>query len=281
MNKIAIAEWDELEDRAPAYALVADVDLVIVRYDDSVSVLYGRCAHRGALMSDGYIDGDNLICGLHGWDYRVDTGVSEYNNSETLQRFNAWVEDGDVFVDEDEIGEWAKAHPQPFQRDAYQGAYQDPHGTPAEPHVALIRRLVDHCDEILVAEDGYPFIERRLNGVLGVPGKAIKGKLTGDLPPTGELSPDLLATALGRPAIGAIRPVDDLAGRPGFGRRGGGVMSAPRGALPMAAPAKRAPRALDDLLRRGLSQGVQRRLAGAVVHRAPLRRRRRPAGRKC
>ena len=143
MNKIAIAEWDELEDRAPAYALVADVDLVIVRYDDSVSVLYGRCAHRGALMSDGYIDGDNLICGLHGWDYRVDTGVSEYNNSEVLPKFNAWVEDGQVKVDEDEVRDWAARHPQPYQRDAYQGLYQDPVGTSAEPHVKLIRKLAD------------------------------------------------------------------------------------------------------------------------------------------
>ena len=46
--------WDELEDRAPAQAAVADVDLVIVRYDDSVTVFYGRCAHRGALMADGH-----------------------------------------------------------------------------------------------------------------------------------------------------------------------------------------------------------------------------------
>ena len=94
MNKIGIKNWDELKDRAPAHALVADVDLVIVRFDDTVTVLYGRCAHRGALMADGYVDGDNLICGLHGWDYGLDTGVSEYNNSETLPKFNAWVEDG-------------------------------------------------------------------------------------------------------------------------------------------------------------------------------------------
>jgi len=92
MKKISVAKWDELADRTPAYALVADVDLVIVRYDDRVSVLYGRCAHRGALMADGYIDGDNIICGVHGWDYRYDTGVSEYNNSETLPKFRAWVE---------------------------------------------------------------------------------------------------------------------------------------------------------------------------------------------
>jgi len=141
MNKTAIQDWNELEDRKPAYALVADVDLVIVRFDDEVSVLYGRCAHRGALMSDGSVDGDNLICGVHGWDYRLDSGISEYNNSETLPKFKAWVENDTVFVDEEEIAAWAKTHPQPYQRDAYQGLFQDPVGTNDEPHVKLIRKL--------------------------------------------------------------------------------------------------------------------------------------------
>jgi glutamate synthase domain-containing protein 2 len=143
MNKLAVKNWDDLQDRAPVHALVANVDLVIVRFDDSVSVLYGRCAHRGALMADGHIDGDNLICGVHGWDYRVDTGVSEYNNSETLPKFNAWVDNGQVFVDQDEIAAWASKHPQPYQRDAYQGLYQDPHGTVDEPYVQFIRQLAD------------------------------------------------------------------------------------------------------------------------------------------
>jgi len=134
---------DELLDRVPSHALVADVDLVVIRYDAEVSVLYGRCAHRGALMSDGYIDGDNIICGVHGWDYRLDTGVSEYNNSETLPKFNAWVEDGKVFVDADEISAWAREHPQPYKRDSYQGAYQDPTGTADEPHVKFIRQLAN------------------------------------------------------------------------------------------------------------------------------------------
>ena len=141
MKPLSIYSLNDLEDRTPAHALVADVDLVVVRYDDQVSVLYGRCAHRGALMADGHIDGDNIICGVHGWDYRLDSGVSQYNNSETLPKFNAWVEDGKVFVDEDEIAEWATAHPQPYNRDAYQGAFQDPTGTANEPYVKFIRKL--------------------------------------------------------------------------------------------------------------------------------------------
>ncbi|NNJ64932.1 MAG: Rieske 2Fe-2S domain-containing protein, partial [Xanthomonadales bacterium] len=141
MKKLAVAQWNELEDRKPAHALVGDVDLVVTRFDDRVSVLYGRCAHRGALMSDGYVDGPNLICGVHDWDYRLDTGVSEYNNAETLQKFASWIEDGQVLVDEDEIRAWSQANPQPFQRDAYQGVYQDHTGTQDEPYVKFIRKL--------------------------------------------------------------------------------------------------------------------------------------------
>lgn len=136
-----VAKWSELEDRAPHYALVGEVDLVVVRWDDRVSVLYGRCLHRGALMSDGRVDGDNLVCGLHGWDYRLDTGVSEYANSEVLERFESWVEDDVVYVDAREVQEFARAHPQPYQRDEYLGLYADVHGGPAEPFNQHIQML--------------------------------------------------------------------------------------------------------------------------------------------
>jgi len=43
---VEIAKWSQLRDREPAYALVAGVDLVVVRYGDEVSVLFGRCLHR-------------------------------------------------------------------------------------------------------------------------------------------------------------------------------------------------------------------------------------------
>ncbi len=144
MNKTAIARLDELPHLQPAHALVANVDLVVVRHgegDGEVSVLYGRCHHRGALLADGHIDGQNLICGVHGWDYRYDTGISEYNNAERLESFKSWIEDGQVFVDADEIAAWEKANPQPYQRDAYQGDFADIHGAIEEPHVKLIHQL--------------------------------------------------------------------------------------------------------------------------------------------
>ncbi len=144
MNTIKIATWSQLSDRQPVAAIVENVDLVIVRFDNDLSVLYGRCQHRGALMADGYVDGDNLICGVHDWDYRVDTGVSAYNNSEVLHKFQAWVEADTVYVDADEIVAWRQENPQGYQRDAYQGQYADIHGTTEEPHTQYIHHLATH-----------------------------------------------------------------------------------------------------------------------------------------
>ncbi|MDJ0952645.1 MAG: glutamate synthase-related protein [Acidimicrobiia bacterium] len=141
MTPLRIAEWADLADRRPSGALVGNTDLVIIRYDDEVSVLYGRCLHRGALLEDGSIRGEDLVCGLHGWDYRFRTGVSAYKNDEVLEKFTAWVEDGGVYVNADEVAQFESEHPQPWDRTAYQGAYQDHHGTPDEPHVRLIREL--------------------------------------------------------------------------------------------------------------------------------------------
>ena len=140
MEKVAVATWSELADRSPAYALVANVDLVVIRYSNAVSVMYGRCLHRGALLADGFVDGDNLICGVHLWDYRLDTGISEYNNEEVLPKFKAWIEDGKVMVDAAEIAAWEQQHPQPYRRDVYQGLYAEVHADPVEPHVKLIQK---------------------------------------------------------------------------------------------------------------------------------------------
>jgi glutamate synthase domain-containing protein 2/nitrite reductase/ring-hydroxylating ferredoxin subunit len=146
MKKIAVAEWDSLEPLQPAYALVASVDLVLIRWqdEDAVSVLYGRCLHRGALMSDGHVAGEDLICGLHNWDYNYKTGISAYNPAERLPRFTSWVEDGRVWVDEDEVKVWVADNPQPYNRDAYQGLYKDIHGTPEEPHTKYIQHLAEY-----------------------------------------------------------------------------------------------------------------------------------------
>lgn len=62
--------------------------------------------------------------------------------------------------------------------------------------VTLIQNLAKRCKEILVVEDGQPFVEEQVHGMLGT-GYPVKGRLTGDLPRSGELTPDNVAAAMG------------------------------------------------------------------------------------
>ena len=61
---------------------------------------------------------------------------------------------------------------------------------------AAIRSLAEQCDELLVAEDGQPVVEEQVAALLGCDYK-LRGRLTGDLPRMGELTPDSVGKALG------------------------------------------------------------------------------------
>ena len=77
----------------------------------------------------------------------------------------------------------------------------------------MIVKLTDQCNTIMVIEEGQPFIEDMLRGV--VPGKfTVKGRLTGELPRTGELNPDWVKKALGMEVGENYAPCEDVAPRP-------------------------------------------------------------------
>jgi indolepyruvate ferredoxin oxidoreductase alpha subunit len=77
----------------------------------------------------------------------------------------------------------------------------------------MLKKLVEECDEILVIEEGYPMIEQKLAGILGI-GKKVKGRLTGDLPRTGELNPVIVGKALGISSYEGINLPNLLVNRP-------------------------------------------------------------------
>lgn len=57
-------------------------------------------------------------------------------------------------------------------------------------------QLARENDAVLVVEDGQPVVEQQVKALLGSD-YTVKGRLTGDLPRTGELTPDNVAKALG------------------------------------------------------------------------------------
>jgi len=75
----------------------------------------------------------------------------------------------------------------------------------------MVRKLVNECDEVLVIEDGYPFVEEMILGLLE--NEKIKGRLSGALPRDGELNPNLIKRAITGEEFSIDIP-DIVAGRP-------------------------------------------------------------------
>lgn len=141
---LRVASTAELADSVPHPVVVDGVDVVLVRRGDVVSALYGRCAHRGALMADGRFDDGLLICGVHGWRYDANTGVSPVNPAVKLTTFPAWTSDGAVYIDARAVSAFARANPQTFGDDGYQGRWITPSDTAEEPFVTQIHELAAH-----------------------------------------------------------------------------------------------------------------------------------------
>ncbi len=152
---VAIARFDELPDREPVGVALFGDELVVIRDGAGHSVLSGRCLHRGARLADGKVVGDDLICSLHGWDYRIETGVSAYDHTQCLHKYASAVVDGDVVVDGAEVRAQRRRHPDggghgtpvslgggEVMTDEYEWHYANPHNdTAEEPHVGEIHAL--------------------------------------------------------------------------------------------------------------------------------------------
>lgn len=79
--------------------------------------------------------------------------------------------------------------------------------------VNKVKELAEMCDSLLVLEDGQPVVEEMLRGVLDQD-IIIKGRLTGEVPRTGELTPDNIIAALGLKDEEVFPPCELVVPRP-------------------------------------------------------------------
>jgi len=143
-REAVVADWPSLAPRQPVRAVVDGVDLVVVRLDDDTAAVFeGRCPHRGALLADGRVEGHSIVCGVHGWDFRLDTGISDYDPTQRLHRFPCRVRaDGAVVVDRRDLDAYRATTPVSTQTDVYARLFADPHqNSTEEPYVGEIHEL--------------------------------------------------------------------------------------------------------------------------------------------
>lgn len=72
-------EWtrvdvDELPEGRPVCAMAANVPVLLVRRGGELKALHNRCTHRAGSLADGDLEGNTIVCPLHGSAFSLDDG---------------------------------------------------------------------------------------------------------------------------------------------------------------------------------------------------------------
>ena len=73
--------------------------MALVRDGDAYFATQRACLHQGGDLSEGIVSRGFLICPVHGWKFRVATGVHEISPETCLVTYAVRIEGEDVMVD--------------------------------------------------------------------------------------------------------------------------------------------------------------------------------------
>src|SRR3954471_7202736 len=60
------ADASQLPDGRPTRVVVGDTPVLLLREGDAYYALHDRCSHRGCSLTDGTVEGDEIVCACHG-----------------------------------------------------------------------------------------------------------------------------------------------------------------------------------------------------------------------
>ncbi len=77
-------------------------DVAVFRREPEILAVGNDCPHQGGSLCDGWVEGEIVICPLHGWEFDMRTGACMTVPGESVPRYTATVEDGTVYLEEAE-----------------------------------------------------------------------------------------------------------------------------------------------------------------------------------
>jgi nitrite reductase/ring-hydroxylating ferredoxin subunit/uncharacterized membrane protein len=93
------ADASQLRDGRPQRVVVDDTPVLLLRGGEEIFAIHDRCSHRGCSLSDGSIEGDEVVCSCHGSRFSLRTGAVKHGPATASQpAFQVRVEDGRVEV---------------------------------------------------------------------------------------------------------------------------------------------------------------------------------------
>lgn len=93
-----ICKLSSLREKEGLRFIVDDVDVAVFLVNGKVHALSNICPHQhSALIYDGFIEDDCVVCPAHGWKFQLNTG-NQPGNRRGLDTFEVDIIDEHVYV---------------------------------------------------------------------------------------------------------------------------------------------------------------------------------------
>ncbi len=101
MGRVAVAKASDIPAGTLHKASVEGRDIVVANLDGRYYAADDTCTHAGASLSEGKIDGANIVCGWHGAQFECASGkLAKFPVTiKDLRSYPATVEGDEVFVE--------------------------------------------------------------------------------------------------------------------------------------------------------------------------------------
>lgn len=96
-----ICDRREIKDNSMLVFTINKTDILIGRRNGKLFACNNSCPHRGASLSKGEFNGDNIVCYMHGYEYNIWKGTLEKMKSWKIDP--AWREQSSEWMRSDDL----------------------------------------------------------------------------------------------------------------------------------------------------------------------------------
>jgi nitrite reductase/ring-hydroxylating ferredoxin subunit/uncharacterized membrane protein len=93
------ADASLLPENRPVRVVVDDTPVLVLQQGENIYAIHDRCSHRGCSLSDGEVEGNEVVCACHGSRFSLRDGAVRHGPATAAQpAFQVRVQDGRVEV---------------------------------------------------------------------------------------------------------------------------------------------------------------------------------------
>lgn len=100
MARVRALDAGELAPGGTALATIDGVDVAIFHRGAEILAIGNTCPHQGGSLCDGAVEGDIVICPLHGWEFDLRSGACMTVPGESVPTFAVTVHEGAIYLEE-------------------------------------------------------------------------------------------------------------------------------------------------------------------------------------